>query len=363
MNEHPFEQVVEDMAPEMAGEVQAAAAMAASSEPPVPDQTGSSDDGRRLNYQKWCLLDQLLQATPHHRLSKGEANRKLTATLQRELQLTPATANQLRESLAREQYLHIHKKGRSLTYELTDAGREHLQRLDPYPPPPAPVAPEIQRYQIAHLLFQLFKTDGRTLARGEANKNRGPKELELSAPAANELRKTLARQGAIEILRGSRSESYRLTPEGEALLGTLQQYPESTFNLKGKHLNALLGLAVSAARQQDTSAPRSESAAAPADLSQAVYAAFEELRRESYSHTRLVPIHEIRRKIAENYGPQTARHDVLDEPIRELWRQGRVRMVALADLQRATPEQLNDSVPGVNETLFYLESAHEQPVL
>jgi hypothetical protein len=51
----------------------------------------------------------------------------------------------------------------------------------------------------------------------------------------------------------------------------------------------------------------------------------------------------------------------LDEPIRELWRRGRVRMVALADLTRATSEQLNDSIPGVHETLFYLENAHGRP--
>jgi predicted transcriptional regulator len=324
---------------------------------------------QRLNFQKWCLLNHLLEATPHHRLSKGDANGKLRAALQRELELTPARATELREALASEHYITIAKKGRSVTYELTDTGREYLQMLDPYPPEPPvePVPETVLRHQMAHVLFQLFRAEGQTLGRGQANQKRGPTDLELTPQAANKLRKQLAKQGALEIIKGSRSESYRLTPRGEELLATLEHYPTSKVTLSGRLLNALLHTVRTAAPQPTavstepvvTSAP--QFAPAPADLSQAIHEVFEELLRERHSHTGLVPIHEIRKQIAANYGPNLARHDVLDEPIRELWRQGRLRMVALADLQRATPEQLNDSVPGVHETLFYLERAHERP--
>jgi DNA-binding MarR family transcriptional regulator len=322
------------------------------------------EDSRQRNYQRWCLLDHLLEAVPEHKLTKGEANRKLTAALRRELQLTPGMANRLREQLAQEGYVRLTKTGRNITYELTDAGREYLQTLEPYPPEDAvaPVSDEIRGYQTTHLLFQLFKADGQTLGKGEANRRRGPTDLELTPSAANLLRRQLAQQGALEIIKGSRSESYRLTPRGEELLATLRYYPTGQFSLKGRQLNAILDRVAGAARGHQQAAPTPEVAAPAADLARVVYEEFEELRRERYGHTGLVPIHALRHRVAEKYGPQTARHDVLDEPIRALWRQGRVRLVALADLQRATAEQLNDSVPGVNETLFFMEIARGQPV-
>lgn len=328
----------------------------------------SAEEKRRLNDQRWFLLNQLLEATPDHRLNKGEANRKLSAVVRRELDLTPATAERLRQDLAKDHYLQVTREGRSVTYELTDAGREYLQTLDPYPPEPEtePVSDTVRRHQIAHLLLQLFRADEQTLGRGEANRRLGPVDLELNLPAANKLRKKLARDGMIEVIKSSRSESYRLTSAGERLLATLEHYPTTKVTLNGRQLNALLQAVRSStpsagATQEFGRGTESRGIPLPADLSQAIYEEFDDLRRERYGHTGLVPIHEIRARIAAEYGTEAARHDVLDEPIRELWRQGRVRMVALSDLGRATPEQLNDSVPGVHETLFYLELAHDSP--
>ena len=48
---------------------------------------------------------------------------------------------------------------------------------------------EIERYQVAHLLFQLFRAEGWTLGRGQANRSLGPTELELRPSAANQLRR------------------------------------------------------------------------------------------------------------------------------------------------------------------------------
>lgn len=333
-------------------------------EPTLP-AASSIKDRQRLNQQQWFLLNQLLEATPDHRLGKGEANRKIGAVVRRELDLTPTNAERLRQELARDHYIKI-TPGRNVTYELTDAGREYLQTLDPYPSEPEtePVSDSVRRYQTAHLLLQLYRAPDQTLSRGEANRRLGPVDLELSPQAANKLRKKLSHDGMVQILKGSRSESYRLTPAGEGFLATLEHYPTASISLNGRQLNALLAMVRAAAPQRadesgrtltPSTVPNSE------ELARAAYAEFEELRRERHSHTGLVPIHEIRAGIAAKYGPEAARHDVLDEPICELWRQGRVRMVAITDLGRVTPEQLNDSIPGVHETLFYLELAHDPP--
>src|SRR5262249_17469775 len=134
--------------------------------------------------------------------------------------------------------------GNSATYELTDAGREYLQTLDQYPPEPElpPASDEIRNFQKAQLLFQLYRSDGKTLSKGEANRQLGPQELELTPEIAPILRNKLSRVGALEIIKGSRSETYKLLPAGEGLLATLEHYPTTQFTLKGKHLNALLGL-------------------------------------------------------------------------------------------------------------------------
>ena len=82
--------------------------------------------------------------------------------------------------------------------------------------------------------------------------------------------------------------------------------------------------------------------------------AFRELLRERYSHTGLVPIHEVRQMIAARHGEPAARHEALDGQVRQLRRDGRVRMVSIADQGRATSEQLGQSIPGENEIFFYL---------
>jgi hypothetical protein len=50
-------------------------------------------------------------------------------------------------------------------------------------------------------------------------------------------------------------------------------------------------------------------------LAQAVLAEFQDLLRECHCRTGLVPIHEVRQRIAAQFGPSAARHDVLDEVI------------------------------------------------
>jgi hypothetical protein len=98
------------------------------------------------------------------------------------------------------------------------------------------------------------------------------------------------------------------------------------------------------------------------ELAEAVMAEFRDLRRERHGSSGLVPIHEIRQRIVERFGPTAGRHDLLDEVILGLWRSQRLGLEGISDLGKATNQQLNDGIPGVSGTLFYLETPREQPV-
>jgi hypothetical protein len=131
--------------------------------------------------------------------------------------------------------------------------------------------------------------------------------------------------------------------------------------VKGKTLNSL----VAAAREspfrgdrQSTNTPRPSQA----QLEDAVLAQFRDLQRERYNQTKLVPIYEVRRRIAARFGATAARHDVLDEIILGLWRNKRIGLEGISDLGKASTDQLNDGIPGISGPLFYLEAVREQPV-
>ena len=339
----------------------AAAEPTASPAPPV--------DKKVREYQRAFLLRQL-ETAPHHRLSRGEANKRLSAGARKVLHLDPGEANQVREELAAENHVRVTKKGTSAVYELTDQGREYVKTLAQYPFPSRgrddneTVSEEVRKCRQTYLLLQLFPEAGKSLTKGEANRlpGLGKSVLELTAAAANRLRRELAAEGLLAITSEGRHENYRLTPTGRDYLAANAHFPERPIQIDGHALNALLLAARLAGRPQSAPSEMANAAegepAPPADLAQAAYREFEELRREKYGHTGLVPIHEIRDALATRYGPRAARHDTLDEALHELRRKGQVRMLAIVDLQKATTEQLNGSVPGVNETLFYLEDAH-----
>ena len=124
---------------------------------------------------------------------------------------------------------------------------------------------------------------------------------------------------------------------------------------------AYLGVDPAAAAPAPTPAPAPVAAAprpAPGrgELAQDVIAVFEELRRERFGHTGLVPIPDVRRGIAARLGPEMAKHAVLDDQILALWRGGRLRLLPINDATRVSAEDMNDAIPGNNETWYYLES-------
>jgi DNA-binding PadR family transcriptional regulator len=306
-------------------------------------------------------------------------NRRITKTAQRELGLTAKVANDLRATLAERGYLAATKERRAVRYALTESGRAYLASLErptlsgrakpATAMDEAAISDEIRKAQNAYLLLQLLDADGATLTKGEANHlipGKLQTSLSLKPATANLRRAKLAERGYLRITKNGRSEVYSLTPDGlEYLAAGAQHLAHADFAVKGKTLNAL----VAAARElpfqgSQRTAPAAAAEAQPnkATLENAVLAEFEELRRERYGRSGLVPIHEVRQRISQRFGTAAGQHEVLDEVILGLWRQKRLGVEGISDLSLATPAQLNDAIPGVSGPLFYLEATREQPV-
>lgn len=208
------------------------------------------------DYQKAYLLRQLEEAHGG-RLTKGKANR-FPRLVQRELNLIPTTANALRDELIQEGFVSTARKGGSITYELTDAGRVHLATLpqkalsaDGGETVEAEVTEEVRQFRRSFLLFQLFESEGQALEQKVINRFREPgrKFLDLRAPVANEFRKVLEQEGLIEVDRQGKNATYRLTAAGREELGATAHFPDIELTLQGRVLNELLEAARDSAKQ------------------------------------------------------------------------------------------------------------------
>ncbi len=337
-------------------------------------QTTTSD--RLAVLQRAYLLEQLATEGAETK-PLGKLNRQITAAARRELGLTVDVANAVRRELAGLGYLRMSKDGQKVSYGITEAGRSYLAGLErpalggrnrPAAVEESAFSDEVREAQKAYLLLQLLDADGRALTRKEANNI--PKSLRASLglkPAvANYRRAKLAEQNCIRMSRKGRGEEYSLTSDGlDYLAAGARHLAHATFPVKGKTLNALVAAARESSFEDDRTVVETPSewpAPARADLEAAVLAEFQELRRERHARSGLVPIHEVRGRIAEHFGPAAAGHDVLDEVILGLWRQRRLGLEAISDLSDATEQQMNDGIQGVHGTLFYLEAPREQPV-
>lgn len=275
----------------------------------------------------------------------------------------------------------------------------HFQEISYYRCGGFDVAVSLADCQRAFLLLQLLGADERRLTQTAANKclkAEVKKKLGLDARTANQLRNSLAEDGYLEKSRADRATSYALTERGLALLLSLEQYPTELV-VSGKAINALIAAVqeqsgswqgaghvdrtVAAAqttlaelergvselfhnaRQRLQARPSPPEKLETPDLADVLWSEFQELHRERFGHSGLVPIHELRRRVAARLGAQAARHDVFDAEVQRLRQRGRVRLVPISDLRDASREQLNDSIPGVSETLFYLEPVHEPAAL
>jgi DNA-binding PadR family transcriptional regulator len=331
---------------------------------------------RLVLLQQAFVLEQLAMEGAESKTTR-ELNQQIRAAARRDLSLSPKVANNLRRELAGQGYLTVRKNGQKKSYQLTEAGRTYLATLERptfsarttrlAPVDESAIPEELREAQKAYLLLQLLDANGQPLARGEANKIRKKlgTALGLKATVANHRRAKLADQGFIRIIRSPRSEEYVLTPDGlDYLAANTRHLEHAEFWVKGKTLNALAAARESSFDRDQPSGLVTPERPMPSqiELAEAVLAEFQELRRERHSRSGLVPIHEVRQRIIDRFGPGAARHDVLDEVILGLWRQQRLGLEAISDLSEATEQQLNDSIQGVHGTLFYLEAPREQPI-
>ena len=211
-----------------------------------------------------------------------------------------------------------------------------------------------------YLLLEVLKGPGQSLAQSDANDHLDTyarEGLELNAATARHLLQELAVQGLLAKLGDGKSVRYALTPSGRVKVANAEFPPRRKFTLTGHTLNALLEAAREIGKQF-AARGRTGRDPDPAALERAVLAAFEELLRERHAVGGLVPIHEVRAEVRSRFGDPASRHDVFDEVVLHLWRAKKFRLTPIADHAKATPAQLGDAIPGVGETLFYLESAH-----
>jgi predicted transcriptional regulator len=301
----------------------------------------------QLVNQQAYLLDRILQSPDR----RGSRSAVLGAKLEmKELGLDAKAAQAILDQLVTAGHLTEHKKGKGISYSVTDAGAQYRTSLLVVEPEPEPV----DKYRKAFLLLQLLCADGHTVEKGAANRfgKLVTEGLELTPKIANDLRAKLTKQGHIRFVKDAKPQLYKLTPSGRKLLGTMDQSPALVLPVKGSILNELRTLARDAEGAPEATKP---TAPRPENLSQAAFEVFQELRRERYSHTTLVPIFAVRRLMTEKFGPDVTRHEVLDDAILDLWRQKRVRIIPISDLRDSTEDQRADSIGDSKQTLFYME--------
>ena len=248
------------------------------------------------------------------------------------------------------------------TYRLTDKGRHSLRPARP------DLADEQLQAQEAFILLLVFRAKEQKLTRSELNgklKTRAAMgQLEFDVKAAPvtvdyHLAALVEKGSLVEEKRGV-SVSYSLNREdGARALAAVKQHDGVSFTMTGETLNALI-----AAARQATPLPselQESPVASPAPPTNtrplgpdAIADYVAQLRSDLYAGKDLIPIHEVRRLVAEHHGAEAAGHPSFDPLIKQMRSEGQLRLIAISDNRDATQKQLDDSIPGMNETIFYI---------
>lgn len=267
---------------------------------------------------------------------------------------------------------HPRPKG---SYRLTGAGKDHVRPQRP------DASDDIIEFQRAYLLLQFLRVKGENAAsmtRSELNGKLNTKSARESAEFDPKDKgiidyhlDRLVSDGSLDEKRVGVSTRYTLTDDGRRALGSANQHDTVSFTFTGAALNALL----EAARESSTagsprgaeSTDREAVRAAPEPEHHAASPASEvrprhihdlvaQLKADRYAGKSLIPIHEVRRLVAQDHGDHAASHPVFDRLLMSMRGDGELEIIAIAD-SRDTPEQhLEDSIPGRNETLFFIDT-------
>jgi predicted transcriptional regulator len=315
-----------------------------------------------------ALILGVLASSPGRRRKQGELNTKLRTKVAQALGLTKGVVQGVLAQLATEGLLTQRQAGRAVMYELTDTGEQYLGQIRDLLPSGArgkiipPANDDIRKYRTGYLLLQVLRAPRQELKETEANKqldNYARKKLELNGATASHLRRELIGQGLVAPNGTGRGARYTLTPAGRIAVGNLAFDADQDFKLSGQVLNDLLETAREVGKQFASAPNTTGQPHVAQDLPGTILAVFRDLLQERYGVTGLVPIADVRGMVRERLGEASARHDVFDEAVRGLWRTGKVRLTPIFDRAKASPEQLRDAIPGVGETLFYLEAVRE----
>jgi DNA-binding PadR family transcriptional regulator len=248
------------------------------------------------------------------------------------------------------------------TYRLSDKGKEHLQ-----PPKPEIVESQLQA-QEAFILLQVFRAKEQKLTRSELNGKlktvAAVGQLEFDVKAAPETVSyhlaNLVKNGLLEEQKKGVSTSYTLNPEQGAIgLASMKQHDGVTFTMTGETLNALL--AASILRQSPAHPIEEEAQSEPTSVSTLrpisepeIIKYISDLKSKEYAGKDLIPIHEVRRLVARNHGQEAASHPAFDPVLRRMRSDGQLDLIAISDGRDATQQEMDDSIPGLNETIFYI---------
>jgi DNA-binding MarR family transcriptional regulator len=252
---------------------------------------------------------------------------------------------------------------RNGTYSLTPKGEQQQKPARPNLPP------ELLQYQESFILLQVFASEEKKLTRSELNARlktvTATVDLEFDIKAAPETidhhLTELVDKECLEVKWSGNGSSYTLKPErGLRELVSKEQHTQASFKMKGETLNALL----KAARESDSDQPHEHlpqmetpplAAPSPKSIGAEDIANFiEHLRADKYAGKGLIPIHEVRRLVAQRHGDHAAGHPSFDPVLLQLRSEGQIELIAISDNRNASQEQLDASIPGMNETIFYI---------
>lgn len=309
------------------------------------------------------------------RISAGDLKKKLAAKPKAGHATSPADAEADRAlaGLIEQGLLSVSGGGKdghhprpNASYRLTEKGRQYLRPIQP------DLEPKQLHAQESFILLQVFRAKERTLTRSGLNdklKSRAAvRQLEFDvkeAPATVDYHLAeLVEKGYLDEQRQRGSVVYTLNPDqGAGALASVKQHDGVSFTLSGKTLNALLAVARQSMPGRSEAAvshvPELPIEAAPAPASRAlgepdIVKYIDHLRADKYAGKGLIPIHEVRRLVAEHHGDEAAGHPAFDPLIKRMRSEDKLELIAINDKRGATQEQLDASIPGMNETIFYI---------
>ncbi len=256
------------------------------------------------------------------------------------------------------------------TYSLTNAGKDHTKPKKP------DASADIIAYQEAYILLQFLRVkqdQEASMTRSELNGKLKTKSAVGSLEFVPENAKetidyhlhNLVGAGRLEEKRQGVSTRYTLTDEGREALGAADQYETISFTFTGAALNTLLKAArepsakTSKDRGGETDGPKPPQPVLPEPPAldpKQIHDFIAHLKADKYAGRDLIPIHEVRTLVAHHHGPEAAGHPVFDPLLKRMRSEGELEIIAIAD-SRDTPQQhLDDSIPGMNETLFFIDT-------